>query len=194
VGGDRPGGTIAGILVIALAATWGLAQGWIALRAVGARPADRVDDARLTNIAAGLAATAGCPSVRVMVVPDARRNALVAWTPLRPTVAVTQGALADLVRTELEALVAHCVARICYGDVARAAIACSLAGSLTSVAPRVGFEDDVEAAALTRYPPALARVLRKLQPVPGRFGPLFVVADDPVHRPVGERVSALEDL
>jgi hypothetical protein len=65
---------------------------------------------------------------------------------------------------------------------------------MRSVAPPVGYDDDVRAVALTRYPPALAKALHKMQPTSPRFGPMWMIASDDVHRPVGERIAALGDL
>lgn len=137
---------------------------------------DRDDLARAQNVLEGLADRAG------VSVPEFRvyRGAPNAMTvpQHRPVVAVSERALADMSRTELEGLLAHCVVRI--------------AGARRS-AP-VGYDDDVRAVALTRYPPGLAKALEKLEPRRGSGAHWFTAADAPSHRRIEKRIAALEEL
>ncbi len=136
---------------------------------------------------------AGRDAPYVLVVEAAECNALVARRGRRAAMAVTTGALATLTRTELEAVVAHCLVRCDPARLAAAGAACAFGPLLMTLAPRVGYDDDVAAAALTRYPPGLARALRKCDGG-ARFAPLWLVAPGPLHRPVEERVAELEQL
>jgi Zn-dependent protease with chaperone function len=132
-------------------------------------------DPRATNLLEGLVGRAGIarPELRVYRGPP---NALVV-PGRRPVFAISSTALDELSRTELEAVLAHCVVRV----------------GIRRTAP-VGYEDDVRAAALTRYPPGLAKALEKLVAEAGSGAHWFTAADTPSHRPVGDRIAALEEL
>lgn len=187
-------GIVAAVIVAVSAAVWGRGQGRMALHRLGALPADPVRHARLLNIVEGLVAQTSAAAPRVMVIGSDMPNALVTRSGGRPVVAVTSSLLDGLVRTEIEAVVAHCLMRAGSDLTTRASVACAFGPLLASVAPAVGYEDDVRAAAVTRYPPALAKALAKLRPAPARFGPMWMVADDAAHRPDDERIEALSDL
>jgi Zn-dependent protease with chaperone function len=187
-------GTAAGAAWAALAIVWATGQGRRALAALGARPADPDEHARLINIVRGLGERYGGATPKAMVIPGGEANALVGRSGGAPVVAVTSSLLDTLPRTELEAVVAHCLARSDPSLTTRASVACSLGPLLFGLAPKVGYDDDVRAAALTRYPPALASALRKTVPRAGRFAPLWMAAQAPTHRPLVERIAALEDL
>lgn len=149
-----------------------------ALRDAGAQPVPGSKVPRLHNIAAGLAERLKLGPVDLYVIATGGPNALAGRID-RPCVAVTQSLLDDYTRTELEAVVAHCLVR--HRDAGRKGV-------------RVGYSDDVRAVALTRYPPALVAAIRKADPHRGSYGGFYLVADGPTHRPAAERVEALEDL
>ena len=132
---------------------------------------------RARNIIEGLAERVGVTDVDAYSF-DGPPNAFTGRSD-RVVVALSSELLRDFTRTELEAVVAHCLVR---------------AGAAGKRATRVGYADDVRAVALTRYPPALASALEKATPYSGRFASLYLVADSPSHRPVPERVAALQEL
>jgi hypothetical protein len=162
------------------------------LAATGARPLAAQDAPRVSNLVDGLARAAGRrPRVFVFEQPDP--NAFV-WGGRRPIVALSRGAVSDFTRTEIEAVVAHCVVRLAFGTTRALPIAtiASRIGGLRG--PLVGVADDVAAAAVTRYPPALRTALAKCSPARGPYAPAFFAAASWSHVPTGERIAALEDL
>lgn len=181
-------------VAVVLAAAWTLwafTRGRAALRAIGAEPLDPDSEPRLRNLVAGAASDLGTETPRLWVIPHDRINALIAWSH-GGDLAVTEGALRNLTRTELEAVVAHCMVRIASGEARRATFALAL-GDFGRSLVRVGLALDVRAAALTRYPPALAAALRRCEPIDG-FRPLWLVADGPTHAGREDRAEALLDL
>jgi hypothetical protein len=163
----------------------------LALRAAGARRVEAGAELRLRSLAAGLSADIAAPAPELWLAARPEQNALVAGRE-HPILAVTRSLLVSFSRTELEAVVAHCLVRFALGESARALRALALGP--WGRPPEVGYADDVAAVALTRYPPALVRSLRSAQPVGGRYGPLWFVAQGRFHRPVPERIAALQDL
>jgi heat shock protein HtpX len=177
-----------------------------ALRAAGARPADRERLPRYHNLVEGLCHAAGLPMPRLYVVESDTANAFtVGRDPERAALVVTRGLLSGLNRVELEGVLAHelnhawsWAARLSTLGVALGRVP----GLLRLVAPpRREFDADEAGARLTRYPPGLASALRKLsaggeEPPGGRgLGHLWIVAPgDPTHPPVDARIAALQEL
>lgn len=149
-----------------------------ALKDAGAVRITGAEEPRLDNVVGGLAERLGLGPVEIYVIEGQGANALTGRVE-GPVIGVTRSLLDTYARTELEAVVAHCLIR--HRD----------AGKKAAV---VGYSDDVRAVALTRYPPALAAALEKATPYKGRFASHYLVADGPSHRPVPERVAALNDL
>jgi hypothetical protein len=149
-----------------------------ALKDAGARRLRDDEHPRFRNIGEGVADRLGVGVVDLWVMDEGGPNALCCKLE-HPTIAARRSLLESYARTELEAVVAHCLVR--YRDAGQR-------GAL------VGYADDVRAAALTRYPPALAAAIEKAEPYVGRFASFYLVADGPSHRPTEERVSALRDL
>lgn len=186
--------------VAAFAALFGGAMVWIVsnsgrgmLRREKAVRVKRGTSPRLENLVAGLAKQTRLPEPELWLITDEAPNALVCFTR-RPAIAVTSGLVDSYTRTELEAVVAHCYVRL-------AATATPLARTmlaLSSVSPAfgvpVGEVDDVRAAAITRYPPALASAVEKALPRKGRGAAFWFVADDGMHVAPDERAAALLDL
>jgi hypothetical protein len=114
---------------------------------------------------------------------------MIAWSR-GPHLAVRQTLLDTYSLTELEAVVAHCLIRHASGDAKRRAATSYFGGTGASV----GTAGDVRAAALTRYPPALASAIRKAEPCSGRGAAAWFVSDDPAHLPAEQRAAALDDL
>ncbi|HEX2049909.1 MAG TPA: hypothetical protein VHJ34_04655, partial [Actinomycetota bacterium] len=175
------------------AAAWVALQGRVALRAAGAVPLPAGAAPRLENVAAGLAADLGAPAPRLYRAPGAGANALSCWAG-GPALVVTDGLLERYTRTEIEAVVAHCLVRLERRRQRRAALATALGRAGRAVAPVTGGEDDGRAAALTRYPPALAVAIAKAEPRGGRFAPLWLVGDGARGPSPAARADALEDL
>ena len=148
---------------------------------------------RLENVVAGLAEKTGLPAPELWLVDDPSPNALVCFTR-RPAIAVTSGLVDTYTRTELEAVVAHCFVRLAATatPVARTMLALSYVSPSFGVP--VGDVDDVRAAAVTRYPPALASAVTKASPRSGRGASFWFVAEDAMHVPPAERAAALLDL
>lgn len=212
------GGPIAGVAVLvvvaALVAWWVLTGGDRRVAAIlsqlDARDADPVRDARLTNLVEGLSIAAGIGQPRLVVVESAGLNVLAAGTSARKAViAVTSGLLEELELVELEAVIAEAVVQIRRGDTVLPTIAVAtfgLAGKLASAPERDAIADQ-SAVTLTRYPPALASALEKVEAkgwgVPGQPSYMAVLwmADprsgsmqDIGRLPLGERIEALREL
>lgn len=147
---------------------------------------------RLHNLVAGLSADLGSAAPPTFIVNGDGINALVfAWRGA-PALGVTEAAARDLARTELEAVVAHCLVRLARASAGRRELA--LGGIFAACAPRVDELVDARAVAVTRYPPALAKAIEKATPATGRFAHLWFVGAGPQHAPVARRVAALGEL
>ncbi|HEX2294891.1 MAG TPA: M48 family metalloprotease [Actinomycetota bacterium] len=163
------------------------------LRRVRAAPLQRGASPRLANVVGGLAPKAGVPAPELWLIEDDAPNALVCFTR-RPAIGVTTGLVESFTRTELEAVIAHCLVRLATTStpLARTMLALSTVSPLFGVP--VGDVDDVRTAALTRYPPALASAVTKATPRRGRGAAFWFVADDAMHVPPAQRAAALLDL
>jgi hypothetical protein len=190
-------GCAAAVVTVALYAlaglVWSSLQGARALRAAGAQPLDPSREPRLANLAAGLATRLQLKAPALWVLPSGGPNALVCRARGRACVAVTRAALDRYSRTEVEALVAHCLVRLWGSALAAESVVAALGGRVPGLPPLVGAAADVAAAALTRYPPALAAALSKTAP-PARPGPFWFAAAGPSHEPPARRVALLEQL
>ena len=152
-------------------------------------PAGSESHARFTHLAQGLARDLALPPPRLLVSKKAGANAFVVPGAL----AVTEDLLAAYTRTELEAVVAHCLVRVRDGGLGWA-VAASAVHGFGRVAPPVDRHVDARVAAVTRYPPALASAIKKATPARGHDAPLWFVADSPSHAPAAERAAELLDL
>ena len=161
-----------------------------ALRGVKTEP---LDDPRFENLVRGLVEQRHLPNPELLVIEEGGPNALVMRGP-RPRLAVTRSLLETFTRTEQEAVAAHCLLRLASGQAGFIQLASSLGRSGSRFAPKIGYEDDVHAAALTRYPPALADAITKAKPAEGVASPFWFVAHDPSHRHPTERAAALKEL
>ncbi|MDQ3784021.1 MAG: hypothetical protein M3360_03970 [Actinomycetota bacterium] len=183
------------------------------LRSVGAQALEEGREPRFTNLAAGLARDLGAPPPRLWVIPSGGPNALVVRSS-GSAVAIVQSLLDHYTRTELEAVVAHCLVRlgdrrrmrrmalvVAFGPPARSSrsltarlpLGLSRAAAQRSLEP-VGLEDDVATVAVTGYPPALASAISRAEPASGRFAPLWFVAGSPSQLAPERRVAELSDL
>ncbi len=184
-----------------------------ALAALDAAPADPVGHARLLNLVEGLCVAAGLAVPRVLVVDDRACNAVaVGRDPRRATLAFTTALLEVLSLIELEGVVAELLVRVKRRDTLPGTVAAGTGG----LGRRLGHpadrdeDTDLDAVALTRYPPGLAAALEKMHErgtaVAGpsaRLGELWL-ADPSVERssgpatprrsPLAQRVEALREL
>lgn len=190
-------GLIIGILLTAIAAVLrvrGLSAGVEdeVLAAIGAEPVSGPLEARLTNLAEGLAAQRGVPVPTLRLVDDPGANMLVVgMTPERAALVVTTGLLMALDRIQLEAIVGRGIAEIRQGDlpagtmavrsVGRPAAALDAGGlRALTVRPFAGLVNagaafvadpdrdlllDQAGVALTRFPPGLLAALERCEAV-----------------------------
>lgn len=116
-------------LTVAAMAWWGSIP--LALRLLGAEPADPVTHARLFNLIESLGANAGVPQPDLFVVADPGLNALTMGRfPRDAILVVTSGLLEQLDRIELEAVLAHELSHIRSDDILTATLAVGLFGVL----------------------------------------------------------------
>ena len=168
------------ILGVALAVVAGLlVAAWLwlgapqaALRALGAEPLARGGHPRLENLVAGVCTTHGFnrPALHI-VESDAINSAAVGLRRPPGHLIVTRGALSELDRLELEAVVARqlCEIRRGVSTVTLLAGAARVPGTGRLATRRAaltrGFhrvvDVDLESVQLTGFPPALASALRK---------------------------------
>lgn len=172
----------------------------LALAASGAGPVSEADEPRLHNLVEGLCVGIGLAPPELWLVDDPAANALaVAETVDDAHLVVTRGLLARLSLVEIEAVLAHELARIRRGEAVVGALAVPTLGgfpALRALGPVGGARfalwlpllaapvtraivgrgapieswSDLAAVEITRYPPGLAAALGKL-------------ADDPAPRP-----------
>ncbi len=181
-----------------------------ALSALGARPLARGEYPRLENLVDGLCTTHGFnrPSLHVVETP-AINAASAGRRELAAHLILTRGALTELDRLELEAVVARQLCEIRRGvamETARAsvaripgigALAVRLAGGATGD-DRVT-DIDIEAVRLTSYPPALASALSKAEAAAslmasGAAGHLWLAAPQGAGPAAGTRPSMAQRI
>ncbi|MFN2491107.1 MAG: hypothetical protein ABR529_15530 [Actinomycetota bacterium] len=188
---------LAGIVVLAALGGagwwWTNAQGRRALRSLEAARVESSGAPRLVNLAAGLAADLGIATPALWVIPEGGPNALVCRAQGRLCLGVTRSLLERYTRTELEAVIAHCLVRMARSPLVAESIAAAFPFAARPVGALVGNGEDVTAAALTRYPPALEAAIAKAEPG-RRHEPFWFVAEGPWHRPREGRVRTLGDL
>ncbi|MGH2736090.1 MAG: hypothetical protein ACRDKZ_10955 [Actinomycetota bacterium] len=186
---------VAGVIVLYLALVWWWvsSQGRRVLRLAGAEPPRGGGSARILNLVAGLSADLAIPAPEVLVADDERANALVCLAG-GPKFVVTSSLLEGFTRTEQEAVVAHCLVRLRGGQVRWTQLSLALGPFGGALVAQVGGADDVAAASLTRYPPALAAAVRKAEAATGRYGALWFVGGGTSHVPAEQRAAALADL
>ncbi|CAN5554484.1 hypothetical protein BH24ACT26_BH24ACT26_18220 [soil metagenome] len=183
---------VAPVALLAGALWWWIRrQGLRALRSLRAAPIEPADEPRLANLAAGLARDAGVREPSLWVIPGGGPNALVCRAHGGCCVAVTRSLLESYTRTELEAVVAHCLVRAT--DTSLLLESLWVAGGRLSTGAVVSPAIDLRAVALTRYPPALAAAIRKAVPQP-RFGAFWFVAEGSSQTTKERRLATLADL
>jgi heat shock protein HtpX len=153
----------------------------LAVAATGSRPVTEAEEPRLHNLVEGLCVGIGLQPPRLRIVEDDALNALtVARSVDDADLVVTRGLLTRLSLVELEAVLAHELARIRRGE----AVVGTLAGPTLGGAPAPGLLpvtlaapitraivgrgepieswSDIAAVEITRYPPGLVSALQTL--------------------------------
>jgi heat shock protein HtpX len=179
-------------------------------RRLGGTDADPRRHARLYNLVEGLSVGSGLRQPRLRVIDSAGLNAVAAGTsPARAVVGVTTGLLDELNRMELEAVLAEELIQIRHHDTRPMSVVAATfgIGRRWAIPPDRDARADQSAVALTRYPPALASALEKIEAkgavVPGqprRLAQLWLA--DPGDPPIGgqgrlplhDRIEALREL
>lgn len=156
----------------------------------GTEPAKAARDARFVKLAEGLARDLGIAAPRLLVSRQRGPNAFVAPGAL----AVTRDLLDTYTRTELEAVLAHCLVRLRDGGLGWALAASAIRGGERWATPSVDRALDARTAAVTRYPPALVSAIRRAKPATGARASFWFVAKARSHAQVEERAAALLDL
>ena len=130
-----------GILTIAIifSVIMNIAGYWysdkIALSMARAMPADENQYRELHNIVENLAITAGLPKPKVWIIPDAAPNAFATGRNAKhASVAVTQGLLKILNKTELEGVLAHELSHIGNRDILLQSMVAVLVGFVAIIA------------------------------------------------------------
>lgn len=130
-----------GILTIAIifSVVMNIAGYWysdkIALSMARAIPADETQYAELHRIVENLAITAGLPKPKVYIIPDPAPNAFATGrNSTHASVAVTQGLLAILDRSELEGVLAHELSHIGNRDILLQSMVAILVGFVSILA------------------------------------------------------------
>lgn len=204
-------GLVVSVVVAAGLGAWARFGGErLVRRRLNGRPADPRADARLCNLVEGLCTGAGVRQPEVLVVDSPGLNVLAAGTSASAALlAVTSGLVAELDRIELEAVLAEALWTIRYDEIVPGTVLAATFG-LTSrlvLDPDQDSKADQGAIALTRYPPALASALQKIEAkgatVPGQPGylahlwladPRSVSPGGTGRMPLAERIEALREL
>lgn len=162
--------------------------------AVESAVADHVAHARLLNLVDGLCLVSGAAHPEVRVVEEEAPVAMAAHEAgSAGTILVSSGLVASMGRVEMEAVLAHLVARIRSGEIALATYVVALGmvlsraglGAVGSWIRRVTLEEsavmtaDMAACRTTRYPPALVAALESVDSS-GPVGGSFPVATAPL--------------
>ena len=184
---------VAVVLIAIGLAVWIGAQPRSVLRSVEARPLKEGEAPRFSNVARGRSADLGmdCPSL--WVIENEGSNAVVGRSGA-PALAVARKLLDTYTRTELEALVTHCLLRLDPAFLRRASFSKAL-GEVAGPAGALDLEGvDSSTVALTRYPPALAGAVEKAEPKGGRGAAFWFVPGEPRLSAPEARVALLRDL
>ncbi len=104
----------------------------IVLSMAGARPIEKKDAPELYNIVENLAITAGLPMPKLYITPEEQPNAFATGrNPEHAVVAVTQGLLRRLNKTELEGVLAHELSHIGNRDMLVSTVVVILVGFIS---------------------------------------------------------------
>lgn len=129
------------------------------------RDADPTGDARLFNLVESLSVSAGVRQPRLVVIDSPGLNAMAAGTrQSKAVLAVTTGLLEELKRIELEAVLAEELYLIRHDHTRPGTVLAATfgVGRPWAIAGDHDTLADLGAVSLTRYPPALASALEKI--------------------------------
>ena len=136
--GNTLGGTTGVVLAVAMAAIMNIGAYWfsdkLVLRMTNAQPLSSDQAPELHAMVETLSQRAGIPAPRLYLVPDPSPNAFATGrNPENGVVAVNQGLLDILNRSEVEGVLAHEIAHIKHRDTLTSAIVATLAGAVSSI-------------------------------------------------------------
>jgi len=104
----------------------------IVLKMAGAIPVEKKDSPELYNVVENLAITAGLPTPKIYLIPEAQPNAFATGRdPQHAVVAVTAGLLKKLDRSELEGVLAHELSHIGNRDMLFSTVIVILVGFIS---------------------------------------------------------------
>ncbi|MDP2598893.1 MAG: M48 family metallopeptidase [Candidatus Liptonbacteria bacterium] len=107
----------------------------IALALARAVPIEKKDNPTLYNVVENLCITSGLPTPKIYITPEKQINAFATGRDAKhAAVAVTQGALERLNKTELEGVLAHELSHVGNRDILVSTVAAILAGVITLLA------------------------------------------------------------
>jgi heat shock protein HtpX len=137
--GQLVGGTSGMILALAFAGVMNLGAWWwsdrLVLRMYGAREISEAAAPELYSIVRALAQRARIPMPRVYIIPEDAPNAFATGrSPQRAAVAVTEGLLHRLDRSEVAGVLAHELAHVRNRDTLVMTVAATLAGAVSMLA------------------------------------------------------------
>jgi heat shock protein HtpX len=137
--GNLIGGQVGLIVALVFAALMNLGSYWYSDRLViamsGARPLSESEAPELYTMVRRLAQRAGLPMPRLYLVPEMQPNAFATGRdPQHGVVAVTQGLLQMMERSEVEGVIAHELAHIRNRDTLIMAVAATIAGAISALA------------------------------------------------------------
>jgi heat shock protein HtpX len=136
--GNLIGGQVGLIVALVFAALMNLGSYWYSDRLViamsGARPLSESEAPELYAMVRRLAQRAGLPMPRLYLVPEMQPNAFATGRdPQHGVVAVTQGLLQMMERSEVEGVIAHELAHIRNRDTLIMAVAATIAGAISAL-------------------------------------------------------------
>jgi len=137
--GNLIGGQVGLVVALVFAALMNLGSYWYSDRLViamsGARPLSESEAPELYAMVRRLAQRAGLPMPRLYLVPEMQPNAFATGRdPQHGVVAVTQGLLQMMERSEVEGVIAHELAHIRNRDTLIMAVAATIAGAISALA------------------------------------------------------------
>jgi len=107
----------------------------IALALARAKPLEKKDNPELYNLVENLGIAAGLPAPKIYITPELQINAFATGRdPQHAAIAVTQGALTRLDKSELQGVLAHELAHVGNRDILVSTVAAILAGIITLLA------------------------------------------------------------